>query len=64
MVSKLNSDPEKVEIVSKRIQELAGNGDFEEFCRYMYSVSKFNGELEFNYIHPTTVLAAVSPTFR
>ena len=61
---KSNLDPQKLDIVSRRVQELAGNGDFEEFCRYMYSVSRFGDEIEFNFIHPQTLLPSISPPFR
>ena len=46
------------------VQELAGKGDFEEFCRFMYSVSRFGNEIDFNFIHPQTLIPYISPAFR
>ena len=54
----------KIHKVARAVQGFVGKGDFEEFVRYMYSVSRFEDEIEFNYVHPQVLLPIIMPTFR
>ena len=58
------SDLKKLNKVARSVQNFVGRGDFEEFVRFMYSVSRFEDEIEFNFVHPQVLLPIIMPTFR
>ena len=56
--------PAKTAKVIRFIEDAAARNDYDDFARYMFSVSLFESKIQFNYIHPTAALACVTPTLR
>ena len=50
--------------VKETVEDLAAEDDYDEFVRFMFSVGLYDDEIQFNYIHPTILQAAIMPNLR
>ena len=50
--------------VKSMVEDLAAEDDYDEFVRFMFSVGLFEDEVQFNYIHPMLLQAAIMPSLR
>ena len=50
--------------VKSMVEALAAEDEYDEFVRFMFSVGLYEDELQFNYIHPTILQAAIMPSLR
>ena len=61
---KIVLEPSKINRVIQFIEDAAERQDYDDFARYMFSVSLIESTLQFNYIHPLVAVANVTPSLR
>ena len=56
--------PSKISKVTQFIEDAAERNDYDDFARFMFSVSLIESKLQFNFIQPQVAVANVTPSLR